>query len=969
MRSPSRLFTRFALASVLALGSLSTISGCDTPSATQAAEGSAEVSMQALSEADVASATISVSGPALTAPRTQTLFKRDGSWGVSLNGLPAGGGYTFTATAFDANGVAIYTGSVGNVTIMAKQSVPVNITANQVDAAGAFKNSAPVIDSLNISSTKVIPGDVVNLAVAAHDPDTGDTLTYAWSATGGTLGSAMATQTTWTAPTTEGTYDLTIVVQDNHGAKTSVKTAVKVDNKNGRGSADVTLTFNNAPVVMSVAATPGWLEKGTGTAVVATASDSDNSPLSYGWSSSCAGSFANSTSSSTTFTPADDVVASSCTLQVTVADGTGFSTTGQVTLPVGKPAFNSAPEIVNTVQSHTIASPGTAVVLKVEASDPDGDNLTFAWSASAGTVSAPVSDASSSQVTFTVPSSNAPWQVTVNVSDGKGNVTTQTFCVASPTTKAWKFGVMADTQWIGTDDGKNPNSVAVDIINHLNSEFIAKGVDLVVQVGDLTDNGSTKAMQTTAVFRQALYNAGIGFFPLRGNHESTTQAASDLRTLFPQTQTGLMNATPSSAFTGAANADYPVLPPVLGGSFAMGSNFSSPPAPLTGLTYSFDYKNVRMVLLDQFMKQDGTSASGNYGLDPQLPWVSSTLAGKPAGSHSFVFSHKGLITENHVDSLFGANPSVDPTGADTFINAMAGSNTHYLFVGHDHMYDRSIIGTALTGTGAIQQVLCASDSSKFYIPYGPNYQTVTGSTAHPLPNDDTYNLPAFGHKRQIQLAQELYTVGYYIVTVDGPRVKVDFYSAVVNPSYSSSEYLISTTPTMTINQRDTFGYSLNGKEFVVASAGSYSAVSDGYNGATLTMGGSNASTAMDSANRLLAKAVDTGWADGTCATASPIATVVGSTSPMYGAADARLVTLSFDPSRVSAADLASGHFGLAVRDAVSGNWVNAATSGTPTFVSGPANAAAPLGTYGIDTASNTAWAIVDHDGDFTVTSF
>jgi hypothetical protein len=37
----------------------------------------------------------------------------------------------------------------------------------------------------------------------------------------------------------------------------------------------------------------------------------------------------------------------------------------------------------------------------------------------------------------------------------------------------WSFGVMADTQWIGADDGKNPNSVAVGIIRQLNSQFIA----------------------------------------------------------------------------------------------------------------------------------------------------------------------------------------------------------------------------------------------------------------------------------------------------------------------------------------------------------------------------------------------------------------------------------------------------------------------------------------------------------------
>jgi len=40
-----------------------------------------------------------------------------------------------------------------------------------------------------------------------------------------------------------------------------------------------------------------------------------------------------------------------------------------------------------------------------------------------------------------------------------------------------------------------------------------------VQVGDLTDSGTVNAIDTTALFRQPLYNAGIGFFPIRGNHE------------------------------------------------------------------------------------------------------------------------------------------------------------------------------------------------------------------------------------------------------------------------------------------------------------------------------------------------------------------------------------------------------------------------------------------------------------------
>jgi hypothetical protein len=55
---------------------------------------------------------------------------------------------------------------------------------------------------------------------------------------------------------------------------------------------------------------------------------------------------------------------------------------------------------------------------------------------------------------------------------------------------SWKFGVMSDTQRPNSLDNKKPN-VAVNVIRHLNQEFIKHGVKFVLQVGDLTDTPST----------------------------------------------------------------------------------------------------------------------------------------------------------------------------------------------------------------------------------------------------------------------------------------------------------------------------------------------------------------------------------------------------------------------------------------------------------------------------------------------
>jgi hypothetical protein len=65
----------------------------------------------------------------------------------------------------------------------------------------------------------------------------------------------------------------------------------------------------------------------------------------------------------------------------------------------------------------------------------------------------------------------------------------------------WKFAVMSDTQWKASPDNKNPNTVAVNVINHLNQEFIKHKVKFVIAVGDVTDNGSNLALDNARYVR------------------------------------------------------------------------------------------------------------------------------------------------------------------------------------------------------------------------------------------------------------------------------------------------------------------------------------------------------------------------------------------------------------------------------------------------------------------------------------
>jgi hypothetical protein len=496
---------------------------------------------------------------------------------------------------------------------------------------------------------------------------------------------------------------------------------------------------------------------------------------------------------------------------------------------------------------------------------------------------------------------------------------------------------MSDTQWtVSTDVGKNPNSVAVDIINQINHEFINKGVKFVIQVGDLTDNGTNVALDTRAQAAQPLYNAGIGFYPLRGNHESSKDAALHFQTLFPQTQ-------------GSG-------PDVFGAK-----NFSSPFASLKGLSYSYDYGNARFVLLDQFTRTDGTGSTNTNIID-QLGWIGTTLAGKPANGHAFVFGHKNLIGENHTDVLFGANPGQNSAAQDTFIGSLASNGVRYYISGHDHIHQRSII-KSFSGPHQVQEIIGASDSSKFYIPLGNPELPGT------INNDVQFDNPA----RETSIAQERNAIGYYIYTVDGSCVSVDYYSSKAYPTNQSGEYLISTTPTLNFIKQETFGYCLNGQEFLVGQGQPYTTFNDNFGGTTAAiLSGKNGNLERDGSLRPFTNAVETGWSHQTYDTASNILHLWGMANSL-GSAETDVFTLSmtYDPRRLSAASLYGGSFGLATKGD-DGEWINAVDmnfSGNKRFVLGPWDPSYKLGTYGVEPNTHTAWAVINYNGDFAVTRF
>jgi hypothetical protein len=407
------------------------LAACSSPHPQPTGSVQFAASTQALSANDITRVKVTVSATDMSSLVVE-LAKSNGSWGGLIGNIPAGSNRSFLAEAFDSSNTQRFQGQASGITITANQTTAVAITLLELVPPPPYANAAPVIDSLVASSTSVQTGASLSLTATVHDPNAGDTLTLAWTGSGGSFSAPATATTSWTAPSSPGVQTLTFTVTDSQGAAVSVSLVVNVVSGTSTGNAALDISFNLFPVVSRVSASLNRLDAGQSTAVSANASDSDGDALGYQWSATCPGTWTNAASSSASFVPSSvpSGVCNNCQLTVTVQDGRGGQTTGSLSLCIAAASTTRfPPSFTNFYQSATATSPGLTVAFDVTAMDPQSSSLTFAWTASTGSLATARNTASTSHVMWTAPACGSASTITATVTNAFGLTATQSFAV------------------------------------------------------------------------------------------------------------------------------------------------------------------------------------------------------------------------------------------------------------------------------------------------------------------------------------------------------------------------------------------------------------------------------------------------------------------------------------------------------------------------------------------------------------
>jgi len=173
-----------------------------------------------------------------------------------------------------------------------------------------------------------------------------------------------------------------------------------------------TMLVNHRPAITSLEAPERVIPSGS-CQISCNASDRDGDELSYNWSAG--GGEINGKGATVTWTAPDSV--GSYNVTVTVSDGRGGEVMDYVTITV---RANKPPTITSLIADADWTLPSGNIQMTCTASDPDGDELSYEWTTTGGSISG-----TGAAVNWTAPEEVDAYNITVAVIDGHGDEATR----------------------------------------------------------------------------------------------------------------------------------------------------------------------------------------------------------------------------------------------------------------------------------------------------------------------------------------------------------------------------------------------------------------------------------------------------------------------------------------------------------------------------------------------------------------
>lgn len=359
-------------------------------------------------------AMLSIVSPEGTNPDYKFTFEFNNGLGMFD---PATSGLTYHWTA--PPGIILSSGTNPKPTFIAPEvSIDTEFKFNLVVNDG-ITDSPPdevIVKVLHVNkspSADAGPGQSVNEGAivsldgsTSSDPD-GDVVTYLWSASGGiVLSSTTEAKPTFTAPevNTDLDYTFSLIVNDGKANSPEKKVVITVLQVNKA-------PFANAGINKSVN------EGATFSLDGSTSSDPDGDVITYKWKAPPGIILSSETDPKPSFTAPQVSSDTQYTFSLTVSDGKVDSPKDEVIITVLQ--INKIP-VANAGSDQKVNKAAIVVLDGTSSSDPDGDAITYKWTAPAGIS---LSSDTDSKPSFTAPdvTSDTKYIFALVVNDGKAD--------------------------------------------------------------------------------------------------------------------------------------------------------------------------------------------------------------------------------------------------------------------------------------------------------------------------------------------------------------------------------------------------------------------------------------------------------------------------------------------------------------------------------------------------------------------